>query len=162
MSDLHRIVYFSRSRMNGPRPQVDAEFRRIVGVACDSNARAGITGAVMLNDDIFAQVLEGPEPAVTVLFERISRDRRHRQVRMLLRDAPLGRVFSDSPMAFVELGAGCSRHPLAYLTLETTLTTRSGEAGARVVKLLHSLVTRSVSTLVAAQGAGLRLARAAA
>jgi hypothetical protein len=59
------------------------------------NARDGITGALICRDDLFLQLLEGPEAAVEATYARILRDDRHVEVRPLTR-APItddGRLF---------------------------------------------------------------------
>ncbi len=49
------------------------------------NTRDGITGALICRDDLFLQLLEGPEPAVEAAYDRIRRDDRHIEVRQLTR-----------------------------------------------------------------------------
>ena len=51
------------------------------------NARDGITGALICRDDLFLQLLEGPEAAVEATYGRIRRDDRHVEVRPLTRAA---------------------------------------------------------------------------
>jgi len=49
------------------------------------NTRDGITGALICRDDLFLQLLEGPETAVEAAYARISADDRHIEVRQLAR-----------------------------------------------------------------------------
>ena len=49
------------------------------------NTRDDITGALICRDDLFLQLLEGPEAAVEAAYTRIRRDDRHIEVRELLR-----------------------------------------------------------------------------
>jgi Sensors of blue-light using FAD len=49
------------------------------------NARDGITGALICRDDLYLQLLEGPEKAVEATFARICADDRHVEVRRLTR-----------------------------------------------------------------------------
>lgn len=49
------------------------------------NTRDGITGALICRDDLFLQLLEGPEKAVEATFARIRADDRHIEVRQLVR-----------------------------------------------------------------------------
>ena len=49
------------------------------------NARDGITGALICRDDLFLQLLEGPEAAVDRTYSRICADDRHIEVRRLAR-----------------------------------------------------------------------------
>jgi hypothetical protein len=59
------------------------------------NARDGVTGALICRDDLFLQMLEGPEAAVEATFGRIARDDRHVEVRPLTR-----RVIGDDGRLF--------------------------------------------------------------
>jgi Sensors of blue-light using FAD len=47
------------------------------------NARDGITGALICRDDLYLQLLEGPEKAVEATYARICADDRHVEVRRL-------------------------------------------------------------------------------
>ncbi|OYW60820.1 MAG: blue light sensor protein [Rhodobacterales bacterium 12-65-15] len=49
------------------------------------NIRDGVTGALICRDDLFLQMLEGPEPAVEATYARIRADDRHVEVRQLTR-----------------------------------------------------------------------------
>ncbi|MDO8883766.1 MAG: BLUF domain-containing protein [Pseudotabrizicola sp.] len=61
------------------------------------NTRDGITGALMCRDDLFLQLLEGPEAAVEAAYARIRADDRHVEVRELLR-----REIGDDQRMFAE------------------------------------------------------------
>ena len=58
-SDLYRLVYYSVNRVAGETPVVSAEIGAILAKSQSNNAQAGITGALIFNNGIFAQVLEG-------------------------------------------------------------------------------------------------------
>lgn len=49
------------------------------------NPRAGIHGALMYRSGLFLQLLEGPGAEVEKTFERICRDRRHTNIRVIAR-----------------------------------------------------------------------------
>lgn len=59
------------------------------------NTRDGITGALIVRDDLYLQLLEGPEAAVEAAYGRIKRDDRHIEVRPLTR-----RVIGDDERMF--------------------------------------------------------------
>ena len=59
------------------------------------NTRDGITGALICRDDLFLQLLEGPEAAVEAAYARIRADDRHIEVRELTR-----RKISDDERMF--------------------------------------------------------------
>ena len=60
------------------------------------NDRDGITGALICRDDLYLQLLEGPQAAVEAAYQRIARDDRHLEVRQLSRRniADDGRMFA--------------------------------------------------------------------
>jgi Sensors of blue-light using FAD len=81
----------------------------LTGILFDArrcNTRDGITGALICRDDLFLQLLEGPEKAVEATYNRIRADDRHIEVRPLVRRkiADDGRMFAawamrDDPAA---------------------------------------------------------------
>ena len=72
---VFRIVYRSRSRIEPARSGL--ALSDILGVARNKNTALGITGALMLYQDWFAQVLEGAEARVRALFAPTRSDGRH-------------------------------------------------------------------------------------
>jgi hypothetical protein len=55
----------------------------ILGASQRNNTRAGITGALCLNNGIFLQLLEGDRAAVNALYHRLLKDGRHRDTAVL-------------------------------------------------------------------------------
>ena len=96
---LFALAYRSHSRV--PPARADHELADILRVARVNNAAQGITGALLLYDDWFAQVLEGPEAAVRDLFHRIAQDKRHDGVELLDQGPVEKRVFERWAMAYV-------------------------------------------------------------
>jgi hypothetical protein len=77
----YRLIYRSHSLL--PDSGKDSSgLLDILKQARSYNASQGITGALMLYDDWFAQVLEGPQVAVEALYARIKADKRHDAVRV--------------------------------------------------------------------------------
>ncbi|UEM24727.1 BLUF domain-containing protein (plasmid) [Skermanella mucosa] len=98
---IHRLVYFSRNAMPGTDGEIVAGVQQILASSRRNNARAGVTGALLFNSGCFAQVLEGPSPAVTETFERIQWDERHSEVLVLEYAAVAARLFPNWSMSFV-------------------------------------------------------------
>ena len=67
------------------------------------NVQMGITGILLYSDGSFFQVLEGESETVDRLFEEISRDDRHRNVTVIIREAIPERVFGDWTMAYSDI-----------------------------------------------------------
>jgi hypothetical protein len=73
----------------------------IFRVARSHNTGKGITGALLIYGDWFAQTLEGDESAVQDLFAKIERDSRHENVEILEALTVTDRVFARWAMARV-------------------------------------------------------------
>jgi hypothetical protein len=98
-SEVFRLMYRSRNVI--PPEQRKKELGALFTGARSNNKRQGITGALLLFEDWFVQVLEGDEQPVRALFADIERDPRHREV-SLLETRPVGtRVFARWAMARV-------------------------------------------------------------
>ena len=95
-----RLIYRSHSRLGGGGKDTDG-LADILKVSRANNQAAGITGALVLYNDWFAQVREGPETEVTGLYERIKRDPRHDALEVREAAEAPGRLFSRWAMALV-------------------------------------------------------------
>jgi hypothetical protein len=101
---IFRLTYYSRNRLDRSGGSLEEHVREILHQSLANNRRDNITGALIHDDKWFAQELEGPEMAVSATFERILRDRRHSDVR-LIKMAPVPtRRFADWWMAGVPRG----------------------------------------------------------
>ena len=96
---VFRLVYSSRSRIDADERK--SELGAIFTFARRNNRALGITGALVVTDDAFAQTLEGEETAVRELYERIREDARHDEVTLLQAETVGGRVFGRWAMAEV-------------------------------------------------------------
>ena len=96
----YRRIYRSHSLLPGGGKD-EAGLAEILKQARSGNAERGITGALMLYDDWFAQVLEGPQAAVEALYAKIKRDPRHDTVRLYEAGIVSKRQFSKWAMAVV-------------------------------------------------------------
>lgn len=131
---VFRIVYMSRNAV--AEAPLAGEVERILAASRRNNAAEGVTGALLFNRDIFAQVLEGPPAAVERTFERIQRDPRHDAV-MVLDAGPAEdgrRAFADWSMALADGGASSEA---AYAALAAR---QPGEAARDVLAMLRGVV----------------------
>jgi hypothetical protein len=78
---VFRLIYRSRSLI--PAEQRKPELGLLFSAARSNNKKQRITGALLIQGDWFAQVLEGDEPAVRALFARIETDPRHEGISVL-------------------------------------------------------------------------------
>ncbi|GAA4903226.1 FAD-dependent sensor of blue light [Actinomycetospora succinea] len=108
-SPVFRLIYQSHSRIpKSDRPTVLGE---IFSTARSRNKGADITGALLITDHYFAQVLEGPQGTVEELYGRISADPRHERLAVLDSGTVDERAFGKWSMAQVS-AAGHADIPL--------------------------------------------------
>jgi hypothetical protein len=101
---VFRLLYRSQSRIDAGESKT--ELGGIFTTARHNNKRLGITGALVITDDAFAQALEGEETAVRGLFETIRQDPRHENVTVLEAGPVEDRVFGRWAMAKVAADGG--------------------------------------------------------
>ena len=96
---LVRLLYASRAKEPLNQDVIDA----ILQTSRKGNPTLGITGLLCHSGDIFMQVLEGGRDAVSALYNRISRDPRHRDVIVLQYEEITERRFAGWTMGQVNL-----------------------------------------------------------
>lgn len=96
---VFRLIYRSRSRIVPDRRKV--ALGELFSDARSNNKKQGITGALLISGNWFAQTLEGEESLVRDLFEKIEKDGRHEHVTVLQTEDAVDRVFSRWAMARV-------------------------------------------------------------
>ena len=94
---LLRIIYISRTSLDAA--EAARELPQILAASRANNPRCGVTGALMVSPDGFAQVLEGPATKLGETFERIQCDLRHDDVTILSFEPLTERQFGDWSMA---------------------------------------------------------------
>jgi len=82
---------------------LDSDVEDILKVARQHNQEKQITGALLLKEGIFLQLLEGDESRVKSLYSRIVKDLRHHNVVTLFEATDNPRVFIDWSMAYGKL-----------------------------------------------------------
>lgn len=83
-----RIVYASRPFGFDAGNLIDILFK-----ARANNAKADVTGCLICRDDLYLQLLEGPEAAVQQIYVKILADDRHVEITELVRDHVADRMF---------------------------------------------------------------------
>lgn len=148
LTSVHRIIYVSRSLLRGDEDQVAVELRRILAVSRRNNASEGVTGALLLGQGSFAQVLEGPMVAVERAFERIQDDPRHADLVVVEVGAVDARAFPDWSMAFAG-AAAASAAPRVRAVLDQVGTAPRATAAESVLGLLDALIRRETEWAMA-------------
>lgn len=109
---MHQIIYMSQAKESMPLTTLVV----ILMQARALNEQHHITGMLVYGQGQFMQLIEGEEAAVTGLYERISRDPRHRNVFKLADKAIAERSFSQWSMAFEEMSAEKFRELTGYVS----------------------------------------------
>jgi hypothetical protein len=108
-----RLTYYSRNHVDQLGGSIHDRIHDILLESVTNNRRDDVTGALIHDDKWFAQALEGPETMVTATFERILRDPRHSDVRLIKMQPVPARRFGAWWMACVarsEENADLFRH----------------------------------------------------
>ena len=138
--ELYRLAYFSRNAIGAFNLQIEIE--KILAVARKRNAAADVTGALLYSNGCFAQVLEGAQAEVEIIFESILLDVRHRDIQIVHLDRTEQRSFADWSMAFAGLPVE-GTHPLDVEGLmQSPDALRGGKAGLELVTVLHTMIGR--------------------
>jgi Sensors of blue-light using FAD len=90
---LIQLIYASR-----PFGYDDLALNGILSSARRHNAKDGITGSLICREDLFVQMLEGPEDKVQNTFARIERDDRHTDITNVVTFNIEQRLFPDWAM----------------------------------------------------------------
>lgn len=97
---LERIVYISRARGDADSLLMQVD---ILATSQRNNARDDLTGALMIHDGRFLQVLEGAAQDLDRLMTRLAADRRHEAVTIMQRTPIAERSFAGWAMASVRV-----------------------------------------------------------
>lgn len=103
MSTLTRLAYSSKATFepfSRTESKLDPRVADILHVARENNRKNRLYGALYYGNGNFFQCLEGDEAQVNQLYEKLLRDPRHKDLKILLRE-PIERVsFGDWEMKF--------------------------------------------------------------
>ncbi len=91
---MFRLIYVSTAKFG----LAESDLSNILEEATTANAQRGITGVLLFNGLNFLQMLEGKQPDVREVFQRIVRDSRHASVVTILQEAADEPVFPDWSM----------------------------------------------------------------
>jgi hypothetical protein len=142
-TDLHRLVYYSTNLVRGTPTELADAVTAILVSSQANNVRVGLTGALIFNAGIFAQVLEGGLAEVEGTFERIQRDVRHGDVQVLAFEKVVDRGFPYWSMGFV----GKSRQHqiiLGHVGQETGFEAKRLE-GERIFEIMKTIAVEEES-----------------
>ena len=144
--DLYRIVYCSRNEIPGTGEEVADALLSLLEAARSKNQRLNLTGALLYQAGVFAQVLEGPQYWVEQVFGLIQLDDRNSEVTVALRGPEAERDFPKWSMAFADgekifaVGEDTSRTALAQAAINAVFAGAAG-AGEKLLIVLKTFCT---------------------
>ena len=77
--------------------------REIEAAAAKNNGATGVTGLLVLAENVFLQVLEGSPGVVNTLYLGIAMDKRHRAVELVTYESRVQPLFTEWSMRLVDL-----------------------------------------------------------
>lgn len=93
---VFQLIYRSKSLPGIGAPVLE----QIAYISSGRNEKIGISGILLHADNTIVQVLEGERYAVLDLYDKIQRDKRHYEVRLVAQKETDTRMFANIPMAF--------------------------------------------------------------
>jgi hypothetical protein len=135
---LVRLLYASRAAV----PLAESVIAQILDRSRRHNPEHGITGILCHDADRFIQVLEGGRDAVCELYNRIVRDPRHLQVRILLYEEISQRRFGGWTMGQVDVARANPALLLKYA--EKAELNPFADSGRASLALLEELIATGV------------------
>ncbi|MFK8075479.1 MAG: BLUF domain-containing protein [Granulosicoccus sp.] len=145
---LFQIAYISDNASDSSPEQLSLMMEDIQLASKRNNTEDNISGALMFNQQCFAQILEGESEVIEATFERIQSDPRHHNVQVLEFGPIEQRSFPEWAMAFV----GETQENSSEFNQLSLIHAKSSEdnQGLKLQRLLLQLVENSTSTLKAA------------
>lgn len=98
---LFQLLYLSRTRLDW----TEAELAALAAHAQDRNTRDALTGLLLYGNGHFLQLLEGRRQPLLLTYDRIARDPRHTDLRVLLDASVARRTFPRWAMGLLNLDA---------------------------------------------------------
>jgi len=118
------------------------ELTELLNQSRERNAERGVTGILMYCKHHFLQILEGPEVEVEALFEKISRDERHKEIRVLLRQSAERRDFTEWQMAFRAVSDAEAQEIMGYLPWDAACCGGGGDSNTReMMQYFHDMMS---------------------
>ena len=139
-TNTYSLVYCSRNRIRGTAGEIGAAVESILASSRINNERAGLTGALLFSEGLFAQALEGPLESIERTFERIQRDPRHGDVTVLQMGPAERRDFPEWSMAY-KSASGDAAVRFAVPVFGKAFSNPSA-GGTEILRLLQDLVVQ--------------------
>jgi hypothetical protein len=135
-NSLYTLAYLSQANFDESDPDLSVAVSDILAASRRNNQRIGVTGALLLSNGWFAQILEGPAEAVEEIFETVQCDSRHRNAKVLYYKPLERRNFPQWSMGF----SGMSVTDGQALTIDGMAD--PNDIGQDLLKILTDLIGR--------------------
>ncbi|WP_084417916.1 BLUF domain-containing protein [Henriciella litoralis] len=104
---MYRIAYVSTAHGDISSNSL----QKILESAIENNRAAKVTGIMLFNGSNFLQLLEGPQENVEAMMAKICKDKRHRNIVVIMREKSVTREFEDNPMLLQTVKSSTSTPP---------------------------------------------------
>ena len=138
-TDIHNLLYISEISDFANQPN---ELLSIGRKSRYNNLKKEITGILIKIDNVFIQLLEGNERAVTELFDKISKDSRHKNLSILVSNAVHERCCQKWEMAILNLDNKKTLEQIGYTNGIDVL--KKIKANNSVLFLIKSLIKNKI------------------
>lgn len=145
---LFQIAYISDNATGSTSEELSKIMQSIQLASKRNNTADNISGALMFNQQCFAQILEGDSKTIENTFERIQNDPRHQNVQVLDYGPIQDRSFPEWAMAFV----GETNENTQQFSQLSFISNLGGEQnqGSKLQKIMLELVENTVPNSKAA------------
>ena len=140
---MHQLIYMSAAT----HLLTDEELQQLLEQARANNSQEDITGLLLYHEGRFMQLIEGPEPAVAALYERIEQDPRHTDTAKLADKEVDSRSFPEWAMAFRPVQAQDFISRPGFVLPEHIALPTEGLSGADslLLKIMQEHILRGVA-----------------
>lgn len=139
---MYYILYASSAAL----PFSGSDLEALLAVSRRNNARVGVTGMLLYHEGSFIQYIEGQKTNVRSLFERISRDPRHRGIFELESGEIETRALPEWSMGYEPAGEHAGdlfgRFDLRRESLEAALDPRLPKTALAMMRTFYETATR--------------------
>ncbi len=136
--DIVQLIYCSHRVHSKSNVSLERDTEDIVVFGQIHNFLYDITGALMTDGEMFAQVIEGPAIAVENLYSKITKDKRHSSIVRLQHVPTYIRLFNHWPIAFIRVE---SMHYVRTLSARST-SNELRKASASILKAFRPVLLR--------------------
>ena len=135
---ISRLLYTSRVCDKGILDPSIVDPKHIASAASYRNKQSGITGCLVCVEGQFIQILEGSPAEVESTFERICRDLRHVDVRLVDLVSTFERTFDGWSMACLDdqIGSDCTEDASALAEIKMLAGLNASQAIAKMRETL--------------------------